>query len=125
QIQYGSGCKANPRSWRSAPRGESLCLWGNMKHLKPLNIALKFGVGAVVVGLLAFALSWNLWDFWGGPMPGIELLLFPGNITLVYIWHPLFTEEVYFWPKLFLLMLGQFLVVTFVVALCIRVTHDQ
>ena len=90
-----------------------------MKHLKPLNIALKFGVGAVVVGLLAFALSWNLWDFWGGPMPGIELLLFPGNITLVYIWHPLFTEEVYFWPKLFLLMLGQFLVVTFVVALCI------
>lgn len=71
-----------------------------MKHLKPLIIALKFGVGAVVVGLLAFALNWNLWDFWGGPMPGIELLLFPGNITLVYIWHPLFTEEVYFWPVL-------------------------
>ena len=37
-----------------------------MMHLKPLNIAIKFGVGAVVVGLLAFALSWNLWDFWGG-----------------------------------------------------------
>ena len=87
-----------------------------MKHLKPLPIALKSGVGAVFVGLVAFALSWNLWDFWGGPMPGIEILLFPGNISLVYVWHPLFTEEVNFWPKLFLLMLGQFLIVTAVVA---------
>lgn len=93
-----------------------------MNHLKALRIAVKFGVGSVVVGLLAFTLSWNLWDFWGGPMPGIELLLSPGNLTLVYIWHPLFTEEVDFWPKLFLLMLGQFLVVTVVVALCISIT---
>ncbi|MBT1062761.1 hypothetical protein KJY73_04200 [Bowmanella sp. Y26] len=88
-----------------------------MNHRKPSNIALKCGVGAAVVGLIAFALSWSIWDFWGGPMPGIEILLFPGNVTLAYVWHPLFTEEVTFWPKLLLLILGQFLVVTFVVAI--------
>ena len=70
------------------------------------------GVAAAVIGLVAFTLSWNLWDFWGGPMPGLQLLLFPGNLTLVYIWHPLFTEEVNFWPKLALLLLGQFIVVS-------------
>ena len=69
------------------------------------------GVAAVVIGLVAFTLSWNLWDFWGGPMPGLQVLLFPGNLTLIYIWHPLFTEEINFWPKLALLLCGQFVVV--------------
>ena len=43
-------------------------------------------------------------------MPGVQLILFPGNLTLKYFWHPLFTEEVNFWPKLLMLMLGQFVV---------------
>jgi hypothetical protein len=40
---------------------------------------------------------------------------------IVYVWHPFFNKEVYFWPKLFLLMLGQLSMVTFVVALCISI----
>lgn len=45
-------------------------------------------------------------------MPGVQLILLPGNLTLKYFWHPLFTEEVNFWPKLLMLMLGQFIVST-------------
>jgi len=83
----------------------------NIKKLNTLTIAIYAGVAAVVIGLTAFTLSWNLWDLWGGPLPGYKVYLFPGNLTLIYIWHPLFTEEVNFWPKLGLLMLGQFSVV--------------
>lgn len=43
-------------------------------------------------------------------MPGYQILLFPGNLTLEYFWHPIFTEEVTFWPKLLMLMTGQFVV---------------
>lgn len=43
------------------------------------------------------------------------------NLTLVYLWHPLFSEELGFWPKLMLQMLGQFTFVTLTVALCISV----
>jgi hypothetical protein len=86
-------------------------------QLKTSTIAILSGAVSVVIGLVAFALNWNFWEFWGGPMPGIRVLLYPGNLSLVYVWHPLFTEEVNFWPKLFLLMLGQFCVVTCVVAL--------
>ncbi|MEI5638188.1 MULTISPECIES: hypothetical protein [unclassified Pseudoalteromonas] len=45
-------------------------------------------------------------------MPGVQLILLPGNFTLKYFWHPLFTEEVNFWPKLLMLMSGQFIVST-------------
>jgi len=83
----------------------------NIKKLNTPTIAIYMGITAVVIGLTAFTLSWNLWDVWGGPLPGYKVYLFPGNLTLIYIWHPLFTEEVNFWPKLGLLMLGQFSVV--------------
>ena len=82
-----------------------------VKLYKTTAMAIFSGVAAAVVGLVAFTLSWNLWGFWGGPMPGFQVLLFPGHLTLVYIWHPLFTEEINFWPKLALLLLGQFSVV--------------
>lgn len=88
-----------------------------MNHVKTSTIAIVAGLAAVVMGLLAFALSWNFWQFWGGPMPGSWLLLLPGNLTLIYLWQPLFSEEINFWPKLALQMSGQFIVVTFVVAL--------
>lgn len=87
-----------------------------MNHLKTSTIALLAGVAAVVIGLLAFALSWNFWQLWDGPMPGSWLLLLPGNLTLIYLWHPLFTEEINFWPKLLLQMSGQFLLVTAIAA---------
>lgn len=81
------------------------------------------GAISVVIGLFSFALSWNFWDFWGGPMPGIRVLLFPGNLSLVYVWHPLFTEEVNFWPKLVLLMFGQFVLVASSTALVVMVAR--
>lgn len=82
-----------------------------MSKLKPITIAIYSGIAGVVIGLVAFFLSWNLWGFWGGPMPGYQFFLYPGNLTLIYVWHPLFTEEVDFWQKLGLLMLGQFFLV--------------
>ena len=90
-----------------------------MNQVKATTIAVYAGLISVVIGLVAFALSWNFWDFWGGPMPGIDAVLFPGNLTLIYVWHPLFTEEVNFWPKLALHMFGQFFVVTCLVMLCV------
>ncbi len=85
-----------------------------MTRLKATTIGLYAGTIGLVVGLITFALSWNLWEFWGGPMPGYQFFLYPGNLSLIYIWHPLFTEEVDFWPKLGLLMVGQFTLVTVV-----------
>ncbi|WP_105201577.1 hypothetical protein [Pseudoalteromonas sp. T1lg10] len=90
-----------------------------MTQVNTLTLAISAGIVALVVGAIAFTLSWNLWDYWGGPMPGIQVLLFPGNLTLIHVWHPLFTEEVSFWPKLALLFIGQFVVVTLVAALFI------
>lgn len=85
-------------------------------QVKTSTIALFFAAVSVVLGLMAFALSWHFWSFWGGPMPGSQLLLFPGHLTLVYFWHPLLTEEISFWPKLMLQMAGQFLLVAAAVA---------
>lgn len=94
-----------------------------MNQLKSITIGIYADLLALVIGLIGFALSWNLWDFWGGPMPGIQILLFPGNLTLVHVWHPLFSEEVNFWPKLALHMFGQFLVVACVVTLFFSATR--
>jgi len=94
-----------------------------LKKLNTLTVAIYAGVVAVVIGLTAFTLSWNLWDVWGGPLPGYKVYLFPGNLTLIYIWHPLFTEEVNFWPKLGLLMLGQFSVVAGFVGLFLTIVQ--
>lgn len=77
-----------------------------MSLKSPLLIAIIL----TLVGLIAFIINWNLWEFFNGPMPGYQILLFPGNLTLEYFWHPIFTEEVTFWPKLLMLMTGQFVV---------------
>ena len=67
---------------------------------------------ATLIGLLAFILSWHFYDFWGGPVPGYEVFLFAGNLGLVYIWHPLLTEEINLYPKLGLILVSQFMLVT-------------
>jgi hypothetical protein len=90
-----------------------------MSQLKTTTIAVYAGVAALVVGVIAFWLHWNFWNLWGGPMPGVQVLLFPGNMSLIYIWHPLFTEEIDFWPKIVMLLLGQFFVVASVAALLV------
>ncbi|MFS1524458.1 hypothetical protein ACL7TT_10145 [Microbulbifer sp. 2304DJ12-6] len=83
-----------------------------MSQFKAVTIAIYGGSLTLVVGLIAFALNWNVW---GGGMPGYKILLFPGNLTLVYVWHPLLTEEIDFWPKLLLHSLGQFTVASFII----------
>jgi len=88
-----------------------------MNQFKTITIAVIAGVIATVIGLITFTLSWNLWELWGNPMPGYQILLYPGNLTLIHVWHPLFSEEINLFPKLGLLLLGQFIVVTFIVGL--------
>jgi hypothetical protein len=88
-----------------------------MNLSKSVKIAIYSGFISMIIGLIAFSLSWNLWDYFGGPLPGYQIFLYPGNLTLIYFWHPIFTEEVNFLPKLFMLLLGQFVVVTSCVAL--------
>lgn len=102
-----------------------------MKQLKALTIGIYAGLAAAMLGLLMFSVSWYLWDVIDGPLPGYEFVLAPGNLTLIYIWHPLFTEEINFWPKLLLLMLGQFVVVA-LASVCVmrvfrklRMNHTQ
>jgi hypothetical protein len=86
-----------------------------MKQLETTTIAVYAGIIAVVIGLIAFILNWTLYEVWDGPIPGYQVLLFPGNVTLVYVWHPLFTEEIDLFPKLGLILFGQFIIVTSIV----------
>lgn len=88
-----------------------------MRHLKTRTIASYAGLVALTIGLIVFTANWNIL---GGGMPGYGFFLFPGNLTLIYVWNPLFTEELDFWPKLGLLLFGQFTVVTFFVAVITR-----
>lgn len=65
----------------------------------------------MLLGLITFALNWQLMDIFHHPIPGYKLLLYPGNLSLVYLWHPIFTEELNYWAKLILLLIGQFMIV--------------
>ena len=94
-----------------------------MMNTKTTTIAVYAGLISVIIGAVTFALSWNLYDVLGGPMPGTKVLLFPGSLTLIYVWHPLFTEEINFWAKFALQMFGQFFVVTTMTMLCVGLTQ--
>ncbi len=84
-----------------------------------MQFSLKLGCLAASVGLITFSLSWQFYEYWGGPLPGYDILLFPGNLSLIYLWYPLFSEEVALYPKLTLLLIGQFSLV-FVISMLIR-----
>ena len=90
---------------------------------KSHTVAIYSGAIATLIGLIAFPLSWNLWAVFSGPLPGYQILLFPGNLSLIYFWHPVFTEEINFWPKLFMLLSGQFVVVTGIVAVLVKLKN--
>jgi len=85
------------------------------------RIAFKVGAISLIVGLIAFILSWEVWH---SEMPGYRILLFPGNLFL-----QLFTEELDFGLKLVLLLAGQFLVSSlttlFALKLYFRVLHKR
>lgn len=76
-----------------------------------IKLSLLTGITATIIALVAFTANWHLFDYLGQPLPGYQLLLWPGNLSLVYLWHPIFTEELAFWPKLALLLFGQFVIV--------------
>ena len=73
--------------------------------------SLRIASVATFVGLITFLLNWYFYDWWDGPMPGYKFLLYPGNLSLICVWHPLFTEEMDVIPKLALMLLGQFVIV--------------
>lgn len=73
---------------------------------------MYLGLASLTIGALTFTLNHYLWDYFSGPLPGYQILLYPANLSLVYFWHPLFTEEVDFWPKLLMLLIGQYTLVT-------------
>ncbi|MDO3386091.1 hypothetical protein QWI17_09610 [Gilvimarinus sp. SDUM040013] len=85
--------------------------------------SLIFGLIAGGVGFIATLMHWNLWDVWGGPMPGYELLVFPGRLTLLYLWQPLFTEEIDLVAKVALMLLGQFAIVSGICLSICKVRH--
>jgi len=89
--------------------------------LATLKISLFAGLVASFIGLIALVLSWNLFDYFGGPLPGYQFLLFPGNLSLVHVWHPLFTEEIDLVPKMGLVLVGQFTIVAAVTAVAYKV----
>ncbi|WP_020413319.1 hypothetical protein [Microbulbifer variabilis] len=68
-----------------------------MNKFSTMVVASISGLVGLLVGLVAFFINWNVY---GGGMPAYKALLLPGNISLIYIWHPIFTEEIDFWPKL-------------------------
>jgi hypothetical protein len=94
-----------------------------MNLSKSSIVAVYAGLIASVIGAIAFTISWNSWTLFDGSLPGYQFFLFPGNLTLMYFWHPLFTEEVNFWPKLAMLLSGQFVVVTGFVGLIMHLRN--
>ncbi|MBB3169566.1 hypothetical protein [Simiduia aestuariiviva] len=66
-------------------------------------IALAIGVSAAVVLITALCFFIDFYCL-SGQMPGYKILAYPG-----IAWLRLFSEEINFWPKLGLLLLGQFL----------------
>jgi len=88
-----------------------------MKLPNRIPFSIWVGIAAAIIGLIAFLLHWIFWEVRGGPLVGYNLLLGPGNLTLTYIWHPLFTEELPLVPKVALMLFGQFVLVSGIVAI--------
>lgn len=77
-----------------------------------VKISIFSGLIGTAIGLITFILHWNFFDIIGGPLPGYQFLLFPARMTLIYFWHPLFTEEISLLPKLAMMLVGQFTLVS-------------
>jgi len=69
--------------------------------MSDLKFSCLWAVLGLVLGLLAFFMSY--W-FSGGTIPGYKILAGPGILTL-----RMFSEEISFWPKLSIMMAGQYL----------------
>jgi len=76
------------------------------------QVAFKIGVISLLVGAIALALSWNLFN---GDLPGYRLFLLPGILFIMP-----FTEELDFGLKIVLLLGGQFLVSSIFTIFCLR-----
>ena len=71
-----------------------------------------------------FFANWLLYDWHGGTLPGYQVLLCLGNLGLIYFWHPIFSEEINFWPKFVMLILGQF-GLALIINLAIYLLHER
>lgn len=80
--------------------------------VKDRLIAAGIAAVCLLVGLITFVINY-LW--FHGSLPGYRLLLAPGIFVLGF-----FTEEIDFWPKLALLLGGQFLLCFLVAALILQ-----
>ena len=74
--------------------------------------AILIGCIATAIDLITFIVNHYMWDIVKGPFLLYQVILYPGNLTLLHFWFPIFTAEVNFWPKLLMLLSGQFVVVT-------------
>ena len=69
--------------------------------MSDLKFSAKWAVVAFIIAAIAFIVNYN---FLAGTLPGYRLLTAPGIVAL-----RLFTEEIAFWPKLALLLGGQYI----------------
>ena len=70
--------------------------------LNPLRSATIAGLTGALICFVAFAVNWWITK---GPYPGYQPLTYPGILAT-----RLFTEEIDFWPKLGIMIVGQGLV---------------
>ena len=79
-----------------------------------IKFASVCAIAGTAVAFAAFAV--NFWVV-QGPFPGYKILTYPGIVTA-----GIFSEEINFWPKLSIMLIGQFLFY-FVSALVVRIIH--
>ena len=73
-----------------------------MRVMSDIRFAGLWSLLGLAVGLFAFSMSY--W-YGSGPFPGYKVLVGPGILTL-----RMFSEEIDFWPKLSLMMAGQYII---------------
>lgn len=86
-----------------------------MSNLQIKELAIYCGIISLIIGAIIFAISWNVW---GGGMPGYYFFLLPGNLVLSML-----TEEINFWPKLLILLVGQFSVTAIATAILLKIYY--
>ena len=80
-----------------------------------LRSAALWAVCGAVILLMAFSVAWWVVE---GPYPGYRLLAYPGIVAARF-----FSEEIDFWPKLGIMLVGQyfaFFIVLFTARIALR-----
>ncbi len=83
--------------------------------MSDLKSSAKWALIGFFTAVIAFTVNYNWLE---GTLPGYRLLTAPGIVIL-----RLFTEEIDFWPKLLLLLGGQYLVCLLIILAGKKVTR--